>query len=212
MDGIYINAERRSITGKSAARRLRANNKIPAIVYGKDIEPIPISVDLREWNRFHRNLKRTTIATLRLKSGDGYEERPVMVKEIQRDYLGDKVLHIDFLQISMERPVEVEVGIHLVGDSIGAKKGGVIEQHLHTVLIECLPGQIPERIDVDISNLDIGDSIHLNEIQIPGVRILGNLEVALVTIVPPTVEEAIPAAEAEEPEKIERERKEKEED
>jgi large subunit ribosomal protein L25 len=81
---------------------------------------------------------------------------------------------------------------------------------LHTVLIQCLPNRIPEKIDVDISNLDIGDSIHLNEIKIPGVKILGNLDVAVVTIVPPTVEEEAPSVEALEPERIEKEKKEEE--
>ncbi len=210
MDHPTIFAERRQKKGKSEARKLRMKNRIPAIIYGKDVEPTCISIDLREWTRFQRTFKRTTIATLKLKSGEGYEERPVMVKDIQYDHLGDKVLHVDFLQISMERPVEVEVGIHLIGESPGVKKGGIVEQHLHTVLVECLPDKIPEKIDVDISNLDIGDSIHLNEIKIPGVKILGSLDAAVVTIVPPTEEEEAAPTEPQEPQRIEREKKEEE--
>jgi len=210
MEDLVITAELRTKKGKSGARKLRTNNKIPAIIYGKDVTPTPIFVDLREWNKFQKVSKKTSIATLRLKKNGDYEEKPVMVKDVQYDYLGDKVLHIDFLQISMERPIEVEVGIHIVGESEGTRKGGIVEQHLHTVLIQCLPNRIPEKIDVDISNLDIGDSIHLNEIKIPGVKILGNLDVAVVTIVPPTVEEEAPSVEALEPERIEKEKKEEE--
>ncbi|MCX7857456.1 MAG: 50S ribosomal protein L25 [Deltaproteobacteria bacterium] len=208
MENAVIYAEKRTKKGKSQARKLRSANKIPAIIYGKDIDPTLISIDLKEWNRFHKNFKRTTIATLKIKSNGSYEERPVMVKDIQYDYLGDKVLHVDFLQISMERPVEIEVGIHIVGESIGTKKGGIVEQHLHSVLIECLPNQIPEKIEIDISNLDIGDSVHLNEITIPGIKILGSLDVAVVTIVPPTSEEVGPSTETTEPERIEKKKEE----
>lgn len=210
METTVIVAERRVKKGKSETKKLRMNNKIPAVIYGKDVVPTPIFVDLKEWKRFQKNFKRSTIATLRLKTNGDYEERPVMVKDVQYDHLGDKVLHIDFLQISMERPLEVEVSIHISGESVGTKKGGIVEQHLHTVLIECLPNQIPERIDVDISNLDIGDSIHLNEIKMPGVKILGNLDVAVVTIVPPAAEEEAVIKEAPEPERIEKEKKEEE--
>lgn len=212
MEGIVVNAEIRTKLGKSAARKIRTSGKIPAVIYGKDVEPLHVSVDLREWRKLHRQIKKTMILNMRVRKNGGYEERPVMLKEIQYDHLGDRVLHIDFLQVSLERPVEVDIAIHLVGEPIGVKKGGIIEQHLHTVTVECLPTNIPERIDVDISNLDIGDSIHLNEINIPGVTILGSLDVAIATVVPPTLEEeAGLATEAPEPERIEKHReKEKE--
>lgn len=210
MENPVIFVERRENKGKSAARKLRAKNKIPAVVYGKDVEPLLVSVDQKEWNKFFKAFKRTTIATLKIKTNGGYEERPVMVKDVQYDHLGDRILHIDFFQISMERPVEVEVGIHLVGEAVGIKKGGIVEQHLHTVIIECLPNQIPEKIEVDISGLDIGDSIHLGEIKLPGIKILGSPDAPVLTIVPPTLEEEIAEVKETEPERIEKERKEEE--
>jgi large subunit ribosomal protein L25 len=103
--------------------------------------------------------------------------------------LRDAVLHIDFLQVSMERAVQVEVPIHLVGEPVGVAKGGVIEQHLRSIMVESLPGQIPEKIDVDISALDIGDSVHVNEISLPGIKLLAPPDVAVVGVTPPQAEE-----------------------
>jgi large subunit ribosomal protein L25 len=112
-----------------------------------------------------------------------------MLKDLQKAVLSDAVLHIDFLQVSMERAVQVEVPIHLVGAPVGVAKGGVIEQHLRTIMVESLPGQIPEKIDVDISALDIGDSVHVNEISLPGIKLLAPPDVAVVGVTPPQAEE-----------------------
>jgi large subunit ribosomal protein L25 len=122
-----------------------------------------------------------------------------MVKNVQKRPVYDKVLHVDFLQVSMERAVQVEVPIHLVGNPVGVVNGGVVDQHLRVAMIESLPGQIPEFIEVDISNLDIGDSIHIHEISLPGVKLLDAPDVAVVGVTPPEAEEkvevAAPAAE-----------------
>ena len=124
-------------------------------------------------------------------------ERPVMIKEVQKQPVDRTVLHIDFLQVSMERVVQVEVPIHLVGEPVGFVKGGVIEQHLRAVMVENLPGQIPEKIDIDISNLDIGDSVQVvREISLPGIKLLDNPDVAVVGLTPPEAEEAPAAAAA----------------
>jgi len=118
---------------------------------------------------------------------------------VQKRPVDDKVLHVDFLQVSMERAVQVEVPIHLVGNPVGVANGGVVDQHLRVAMIESLPGQIPEFIEVDISNLDIGDSIHIHEISLPGVKLLDAPDVAVVGVTPPEAEEkveaAVPAAE-----------------
>ena len=142
-----------------------------------------------------------------------------MLKELRKAVLSDAVLHIDFLQVSMERAVQVEVPIHLVGEPVGLVKGGVIEQHLRSIMVESLPGQIPEKIDVDISALDIGDSIHVKEISLPGIKLLAPPDVAVVGVTPPQAEEkvaevAAPVAEeaaapTEEKEEKEKEKKEK---
>lgn len=200
MDEIRIQAEKRTGTGKSVMRKLRQKGSIPAIVYGKDVTPLPLTISDRQWRLVQQQIKSNTIIKIELANGGDTEERPVMLKDAQRNIAG-KVLHIDFLQVSMERPVEVEVPIHLVGDPVGVVKGGVVEQHLRTIMVESLPGQIPDKIEIDISRLDIGDAVHVNEISVPGARLLENPDVAIAAVTPPEKEEEIPAAASETAEK-----------
>jgi large subunit ribosomal protein L25 len=189
MEEIRLKAENRVQGGKNVARRLRKGGVIPAILYGKDAEPLPLGISAREWKLLQNRVKSNTIIKMELKRDDKAEERPVMLKDIQRAVLSDAVVHIDFLQVSMERAVQVEVPIRLVGSPAGLVKGGVIEQHLRSIMVESLPGQIPEKIDVDISALDIGDSIHVKEITLPGIKLLAPPDVAVVGVTPPQAEE-----------------------
>jgi large subunit ribosomal protein L25 len=200
MEEIRLKAESRVQGGKNIARRLRKEGIIPAILYGKDVEPLPLGISAKEWKTIQGRVRSNTIIQMELKRDDKAEERPVMLKARQRAVLSDAILHLDFLQVSMERAVQVEVPIHLVGEPVGLAKGGVIEQHLRTIMVESLPGQIPEKIDVDISALDIGDSVHVNEISLPGIKLLAPPDVAVVGVTPPQAEEkpaevAAPAAE-----------------
>jgi large subunit ribosomal protein L25 len=206
MEEILVKAERRKGRGKSLARKLRKEGKVPAILYGKDTEPLSITVSLKEWERLSRHRRRNMILKMELQNNGDVESRPVMVKDIQREFLSDNVLHIDFLQVSMERTVQVEIPIHLVGQAKGVIDSGIIEQHLRTIMVECLPAQIPEKIDVDVSDLGIGDSFHVHQISIPGIKLLEGLDVAIVTVIPPAAEEK-PVVEEEiaEPEKVEKE-------
>lgn len=198
MEEIIIKAERRKGTGKEVAKKLRREGKIPAILYGKDTTPIPISIDAKEWNRLKNKIKSTSIVSLEIE-GNGYsEKRFAMLKEVQRDFLNLNVLHLDFLQISLQREIEVEIPIVLVGKAKGVERGGIVEQHLRSIVVECLPTKIPEKIELDITDLDIGDSLHVHEVSIPDVKLVEHPEVAIVTIVPPEVEESAPQTPKEE--------------
>ena len=210
MEEISITAETRKGKGKSFAKKVRKEGGIPAILYGKDTESIPITISLREWEKLRKRIKRNTIFKMEIPGIEGVKSRPVMVKNIQRTIIGDRINHIDFLQVSMERKVEVEIPVYLTGDAKGLVNNGIIEQHLRTMMVECLPSQIPEKVDVDISDLDIGDSVHVHEISIPGVKLLGNPDVAIVTIIPPTVEEKAVTEEVVVEEKEEKEEKKEE--
>jgi large subunit ribosomal protein L25 len=215
MEEIRLKAEGRVQGGKNVARRLRKEGIIPAILYGKDVEPLPLRISAKEWKTVQSHVKSNTIIKMELKRNDQAEERPVMLKELRKAVLSDAVLHIDFLQVSMERAVQVEVPIHLVGEPVGLVKGGVIEQHLRSIMVESLPGQIPEKIDVDISALDIGDSVHVKEISLPGIKLLAPPDVAVVGVTPPQAEEkpaevAAPVAEEAAAPTEEKEEKEKE--
>ena len=199
MEEIRIKAEARKGRGKGPARQMRREGTIPAVLYGKDVEPLALAISSRDWWLLETHARSNAIIKMELTDGTKVQERPVMVKNVQKRPVDDKVLHVDFLQVSMERAVQVEVPIHLVGNPVGVVNGGVVDQHLRVAMIESLPGQIPEFIEVDISNLDIGDSIHIHEISLPGVKLLDAPDVAVVGVTPPEAEEkvevAAPAAE-----------------
>lgn len=196
MEQVLIKADKRNSTGKGVARKLRAAGRIPAILYGTNVEPVSITVSARDWENITRRMKRNVIFDMEIQGGAAIDKRPVMVKEIQRDGLGTNIMHIDFFQVSMEQTVEVEVPIHLTGKSKGEVLGGIVDVHLRSIKVECLPNQIPEQIVFDMTELDIGDSVHISDISLPGVKLVEHGEIAILSIIPPTVEEKRGAAEA----------------
>lgn len=189
MEQVLIKADTRNVKGKGIARKLRREGRIPAVLYGRSVEPVSITVSSRDWEKISRRMKKNVILDMEISGGQGVENRPVMVKEVQKDGLGTNVLHIDFLQVSMERIVEVEVPIHLKGKSKGEILGGIIDIHLRSIKVECLPAQIPEEIVIDVTELEIGDSVHVDDISLPGVKLVEHGDVAILSLIPPTVEE-----------------------
>jgi large subunit ribosomal protein L25 len=153
---------------------------------------------------------------LNIQKGSQTNRKVVMVKEIQIDPLQGTTLHTDFYEVAMDEIVTVEVPIHLVGKPEGIKMGGILEQIRRVIQIQCLPGDIPKSIEVDVSSLKIGDSIHVQEIQVEKAKILSDTNFTIATVVPPVVEEEKKVeeevvAEAVEGEEVKEKEKEKEE-
>lgn len=196
MEQVLIKADKRQSTGKGVARKLRTAGRIPAILYGTNVQPVSITISARDWENITRHMKRNVIFDMEIEESGAIDRRPVMVKEVQRDGLGTNIMHIDFLQVSMEQTVEVEVSIHLKGKSKGEVLGGIVDVHLRSIRVECLPNQIPEEISLDLTELEIGDSIHVSDISLPGVKLVEHGDIAILSIIPPTVEEKKGAAEA----------------
>jgi large subunit ribosomal protein L25 len=185
-------AELRDATGKGFARRLRAAGRIPAVLYGRGVESKAISVDP---SALQRLLQRggAGMNTLIELTVDG-TARTVLVKELQRDPVRGRFLHTDFYLVEHDKTVEVSVPIRLLGRPQGVELGGILDHPLREIELECLPGAIPESVDVEVSELDIGDSIHVRDLELPegvSVRTDGNLAVASV-IAPAVVEEPEP--------------------
>lgn len=203
MEFVDLKVERRTGTGKSVARKLRQRGRIPAIVYGEG-EPIPVAADPKSLLKALRTEAGENVI-LNLTIVDTEEiTRKAMVKGVQVDPVTGSVLHADFLAISMERPIEVEVPVELVGVARGVKEeGGIVEQILRELKVKCLPRAIPDGIQLDISTLNIGDVVHVKDLAIPGgVELLTDREQVVVTVAAAPVEEvAVPvAAEAVAPE------------
>jgi large subunit ribosomal protein L25 len=196
-----VEAQARIPGGKNANRRLRKSGKIPAVLYGPGKPPVVVSVNPIEVSRIlHSESGRNTIFSL---SVDGSEQNNAMVKDYQLDPVQGKLIHADFLEIAMDRLLELTVNVEVVGEAEGVKlDGGIMDIVTRSIEVECLPSDIPESIKVDVSHLKINDYIRVKNIQIdPKVKILTEPEVVVVTIVPPIKEEvpveAAPEAAAE---------------
>ena len=178
-----LDAERRDDGGKGVARKLRAAGRVPAVLYGHDQEAIPLSVDAREMvHVLHTSGGSNVLLDLVV---DG-KEHLAMPREIQRDHIHNKLIHIDFLAVSRSQTITVDVPVIEIGDSIGVKEGGVVEHHLRDLRVECLPQDVPEHIEVDITELNIGDMIHVSDVVVPeGVTILTNAEDAVLSVITP---------------------------
>jgi large subunit ribosomal protein L25 len=199
-----IEAQIRTPGGKNANRRLRKAGRIPAVIYGPGKPAIVISVNPQEVQAIlHSDTGRNTIFAL---SVDGSEQNNAMVKDYQLDPVKGNLIHTDFLEIAMDRLLELTVNVEVTGEAEGVKlDGGIMDIVTREIQVECLPSDIPESIKVDVSHLKINDYIRVKNLQTDAkVKILTEPEVVIVTIVPPIKEEvpveAVP--EAAEPEVI----------
>ena len=215
-----LNAEPRERSGKGWNRKLRATGRVPAVVYGHGEQTRSVSLDAHQVSRlFERIHVENTILELAIE-GEGAPVR-VLVREVQRHAFRPDVLHVDFYQIHAGERITLGVPIRVVGQSPGVKVGGMLQQSLDELEVRCLPDQIPETIEVDVSALEIGDSVHVGQLVLPeGVESLIDAECTICSVIPPVVaaateEEEAAAALAEvpetEPEVIRRGREDEEE-
>ncbi len=189
-----LKAQRRDGAGKGVARKIRTAGGVPGIVYGHGIEPMSVSVDARElFHTLHTEAGANVLIDLRV-DGDHFLAMP---REIQRDHLRGRVLHVDFLRIARDEKITVEVPIQLIGESRGVKEGGVVEHHLWEIQIECFPQDVPATIDADVADLGIGDSIKVSDLRLPAkLTVLTSVDEVIAAVVTPQVlqvEEELPA-------------------
>jgi len=192
MERPVLAAEIREGTGKGKARKLRTRGLVPAIFYGPRSETIPLVIDSKEFSRsLQTEAGENVLIDLEIRKGDQPERKVVMVKDIQIDPLQRAILHTDFYEVAMDEMVTVEVPIHLVGKPEGTKMGGILEQVQRVIEIQCFPGDIPKSVDIDVSSLKIGDSIHVQDIQVEKAKILSDTNLTIATVVPPLAEEKV---------------------
>ena len=180
-----LQAEKRDETGKGVARRLRADGRVPGVLYGQGVEPVALSVDAREmFHILHGAAGANALVDLVV---DG-SEHLVLAREIQRDYIHNSLIHIDFLAVSRTQMITVNVPVVEIGEAAGVKEGGVVEHHLREVAVECFPQDVPDQIEIDITEIELGDMVHVSDLVAPeGVTILTNLEDAVLSIITPAV-------------------------
>jgi large subunit ribosomal protein L25 len=198
LDTLEIQVEARIKQRKRDARRLLRAGKIPAILYGPKMAPVALALDKKEFSRRVAGLQGSHLVRMKSAATE-LAEKVALVKDMQFHPITDDVIHADFYEVDLSARIQVHVPLHFVGKAVGIVNGGILQPILREIEVECLPLDIPEFFDVDVSALDIGDSVHIEDLQMPeGVVSLAEDNLALVTVVPPTVEtDATTAAPAE---------------
>ena len=195
---VKLKVERREGTGRSAARKLKARGVVPAVIYGAKHKPQALQVSARDINAMLSHASGENIL-VELEIAGEKSNRMALVQEVQHSPLGGDILHVDFHAISMDQKIHADVPLEAMGVPNGVKNfGGLLEQNLRTLSIECLPRDLPDRVTVDVSALNIGDSIHVRDIQLPsGVTAKVHLDLTAFSVLEPAVEEVPIAATAE---------------
>ena len=195
MAELKLKATKRDDTGKGAARRARAAGRVPAVLYGRGMVPVALEVDRRE---FITALKTDAGMNVLLEIQVDGTNTLALTRELQRDPVRGTLLHADFVKVDRTQAIEVEVPVHVVGEAIGVKAGGILENPFYSVHVRSLPGSVPESVQADVSDLNIGDSLRVSDLLVPAeAEILNDPETVVVSIVAPMTEEELEALEAE---------------
>jgi large subunit ribosomal protein L25 len=195
-----LNIEKRDNSGKGVARKLRAAGKIPGVCYSAGQAPEAIALDPRALDRILRGSESgmNTLIDLAVSGGSPYNGRTVLVRELQRDPVTGVALHADLFALDLTAKVKVSVPIHLRGHAAGVEQGGIVDHALREIELECLPRAIPKEIVVDVSALEINQSIHVRDLALPeGIDLLSDRDLSVVSVViPRKAEEEVPVAAA----------------
>ncbi|AGT30506.1 50S ribosomal protein L25 [Geobacillus genomosp. 3] len=192
---IVLEAKERTDKKRSTLQRIRSQGGIPAVLYGKKVDNKMIFVSAADLEKALREGGRHSLMTLNVDGGD----YSVLLREMQRDPLRGELLHADFQAVDMSTEVDVDVEVRLVGEAPGVKDGGVLQQNLHQLSIRVLPANIPPAIEVDISSLQVGDTVTVDDVQTGGTfEINHEPSEVIATILPPKQEEEIHSGEQQE--------------
>lgn len=194
---IVLTAQQREGRGRSDVRKLRAEGLLPGVIYGPGIEPLALSIPRSELLRILHAHGAHPLVTVSVEGGRDYL---ALVKDLQIDPVRQLALHVDFHRVQEDVPVQTEVEVTIVGTAAGVKLGGILEVQLRTVAVEALPRELPEHIEFDVSDMEVGSTARVSELRAPsGVTILTDPEQTLCSVVAPRVEEevALSAEEAE---------------
>ena len=196
METLEIQADARDRKNKRDAKRLLRGGKIPGVLYGPKMETVNLEFDKREFSSRIGGLEGSHLVRLK-SSATSLADKVALVKDMQYHPISGEVIHADLYEVELTAKITVHVPLHFVGKAAGVVRGGILQPIEREIEVECLPLDIPEYFNVDVSALDIGDSAHIEDLVMPeGVTAIFESNLALVAVVPPTVEEAPAAAAA----------------
>jgi len=182
MEQRILTIETRDKLGKNACRKLREQAKIPAVVFGKGMKSVAVTVDRKELELAIAG-EGGTNHLLTLKGGGGLDGEIVIVSDLSRHCLKDRTLHVDLHKINLQEKVKVKVPVSITTVAKGIKEGGVQDLVMHEIELECLPGQIPEHIEVDVTELGLGESLHVSDLKLPaGLKVVDDPSATIVNI------------------------------
>ena len=194
-------AVRRHGSGKEGARKLLSRGKVPGIMYGKGLASRSIEFDRRDLEKFLSVARRgTVIVRMNVRDEAEAKESYAVLKDIQTNPRTDRVIHVDFYEVAFGKKFRIEVPIRIKGKAAGIEQGGIVEQVTRSLEVECLPANVPEFLEMDVTPLEIGDSLHLKDVKFPeGVQPLEkDMTTTIVSVHAPRVEEVVSAAPVEE--------------
>jgi large subunit ribosomal protein L25 len=188
---ITITATPRQGAGKGVNRKLRSKGIIPAVVYGHNYDAVSLCIDSGEMNKMfrpgHEDMQDYQLYKLVI-NGSETRETMVVIKNIQREPIKEQIRHMDFFAVRMDEKIIAPVHVRITGKSIGVKNGGILRHILHEIKVKSLPADVPPHIDIDVSAMEIGASIHVKDLQLPAnVQIISDAEAGVVNIMAPTV-------------------------
>ena len=181
-----LNASPRPLTGKGPAGRLRREGKLPAVLYGLDQKARSLTINYKEFKEAFSESGAAAMFQLQIADADGDHKKTVTLKEHQVHPLSRKVIHADFLEIDINKPLEVDVPLILNGKPAGVEQGGMLQQIRRVLTVSALPQDMPEKVEVDVSHLNMGESLHVEEVSVPeGAQIVHDVNFTLATIIVP---------------------------
>lgn len=189
MNYVEIAAEIRTDTGKGAVAKMRQSGFIPCVVYGKGIDTLSVAIREKDARELLSGPSSGRLIALNVKKDAGTDRWPVLVKDVQRHSVKNNVIHIDFHKISLDEEVTVEVPVVIVGEDSRENDGGIVQLLLRDLEVQCLPTEIPERIEVDVSRLAVGDTLKVEELGVPeSMTVITPADEAVVSVVLPAAE------------------------
>lgn len=194
---IELSADLRGDSGKEVNRKRLAAGKVPGVVYGKRIETRSLEFDRRELEKFLATARRgTVVVKMTVREGDKGNESYAVLKDFQTNPVTDRVIHVDFYEVAHGQKFRVEVPLRVRGKAAGIELGGILEQVVRGLEVECTPDSVPEFLEVDVSALGIGDALHLSDVGFPaGVQpVEKDMDMTIVSVHAPKVEEVVTAA------------------
>jgi len=198
MAELTLEVTRREDGGKNVARRYRASGKVPAVVYGGHRDPVAITVDRKIVSEMIQKSEHGVRSIFLLKMSGTDQQRHAMIKDIQLDPISRRMTHIDFVRVQMDEKVRVTVPVHINGTAIGVKEGGILDWQIRDLHIECLPGQIPDAIEVNVDALGSHDYLRISDLTLPqGVKVFDDPDRVVVGVTHMKAEVEAAPAEAE---------------